>query len=739
MALLMEFPPMRRLLLLLLLCCMALSALARDPSHPRIGLVLSGGGARGAAHVGVLKVLEELRIPISVVVGTSMGALVGGTYASGVSPREMEHSLTTVDWDKLFVDESPREDWPIRRREQSLNPKLDFSIGVNDGKVSLPSGALAGQKVEMFFSQLVKNADGIRNFDELPIPYRAVATNLEDGSMRVFDSGPLPEVMRASMSVPGVFAPVLFEDHIYVDGGLVRNLPIDVARRMGVDLVIAVNLGGGYLPRDQLGSVVGVMAQMVTILTEQNVQRSLKELRPGEDVLIIPELGNMSSSDFNGAAKAIRIGEAAARKAAPRLAHLSVSPEDYAAWLASRPRAVPDRAPITKVDIRGLTYVNPKIFLPLVDHQVGRPLNRPVLDKDIQRLYGRGDFQNINYNLDRQGGSNSLIVNAREKPWGPGYLTFGLGVASDFEGDNRFGLRGTYRRTWMNSLGAEWYTTTQIGNVADFYTEFYQPFSVERSTFIVPSLGAVSAPLNVFQDGNRVAVYQLTRSALGLDLGGTLFDGNAEVRIGAVLANASAELDTGDPSLPTRTTNETGLRASLVYDTLDSAYVPRRGNRLTLDLRSPQSALGADVNFNRAAGRWDGAFAFGANTLVASAEAGKAFGGDMPYYDQFALGGFLHLSGYANDEFRGNQVAFGSLTYYRLISALPPPLGRGIYFGASLEVGELEDTNPLVTKPGTRFGSSVFLGADTWLGPAYFGLGLGGDGNTTGYLILGRP
>ena len=230
---------MRRLLLLLLLCCVTLPAPAHDPSHPRIGLVLSGGGARGAAHVGVLKVLEELRIPISVVVGTSMGALVGGTYASGVSPADMEHSLTTVDWDKLFVDDSPREDWPIRRREQSLNPKFDFSIGVNDGKVSLPSGALAGQKVEMFFSQLVKNADGIRTFDELPIPYRAVATNLEDGSMRVFDSGPLPEVMRASMSVPGVFAPVLLEDHIYVDGGLVRNLPLDVARAMGVDLIIA--------------------------------------------------------------------------------------------------------------------------------------------------------------------------------------------------------------------------------------------------------------------------------------------------------------------------------------------------------------------------------------------------------------------------------------------------------------------------------------------------------------------
>ena len=463
---------MRRLFLLLLICCLTLPAVARDASHPRIGLVLSGGGARGAAHVGVLKVLEELRIPIAVIAGTSMGALVGGTYASGVSPTEMEHRLTTVNWDDLFVDDSPRTDWPIRRREQSFQPIFDFSIGVRDGKLKLPSGALAGQKVELFFSDLVKDADGIRRFDDLPIPFRAVATDLEDGGMKVFDSGPLPEVMRASMSVPGLFAPVVIDDHIYVDGGLVRNLPIDVARTMGVDLVIAINLGSGYLPRDQLGSVVGVVGQMVAILTEQNVQRSLKELRPGKDVLISPDLGNFSSGDFNNAAKAIRIGEAAGRQAAPRLRHLSVSPEEYAAWKASRPPAIPDRAPIGQVQIAGLDTVNPGLFTPLIEHQEGQPLDRRRLNRDIRRVYGTGDFKNINYNLDLTDHQNNLNLNAIEKPWGPGYLTFGLGVATDFEGDNRFGLRGTYRRTWVNELGAEWYTTAQVGNVSDLYTEF---------------------------------------------------------------------------------------------------------------------------------------------------------------------------------------------------------------------------------------------------------------------------
>ena len=735
---------MRRLLLLLFVGLMALGGLtpvaqAGDATYPRIGLVLGGGGARGAAHVGILKVFEEMRIPIHAIVGTSMGSLVGGIYASGVSPEEMERRLTAMDWNQLFVDDSPREDWPIRRREQSMQPEFDFTIGVKDGKVQLPGGAIAGQKVQLFFSDMVRDADGIDDFDDLPIPYRAVATDLEDGGMKVFDSGPLPEVMRASMSVPGIFTPTVIDDRIYVDGGLVRNVPIDVVRRMGVDVVIAINVGGGYLPRDQLQSIIGVMGQMVAILTEQNVQRSLKEIRPGKDILITPDLGDIGSGDFDRAGDAIKVGEAAARAAAPQLRHLSVSPEAYAAWRASHPSAVPDTAPIDEVSVEGLTWVNPALFKPLVDAQEGRPLDPDKLDKEIERLYGRGDFQNINYHLDRSGGKNRLVINATEKPWGPGYLSFDLGFSTDFKGDGLFGMRATYRRTWINSLGAEWFTTLQVGKPSEFYTEFYQPFSVDRSAFIAPSLGIFQSPVNVFKDGGRIARYDLTRSTFALDLGGTLFDGNAELRLGAMLSAATVSLDTGDPSLPDGTNNETGLRASFIYDTLDSAFAPRQGNRIALGLRSPQPAMGAEVSFNRATADWAGAYTFGANTLVGRAELGSALGADMPYYDQFPLGGFQHLSGYATDQFRANQLVFGSLTYYRLLTTLPPPLGRGVYFGASLEAGDLRDTVQALGDPGTLFGASVFLGADTWLGPAYFGLGVTGDGDGAAYLMLGKP
>jgi NTE family protein len=724
---------------LLLLLFLTLPVLAEEQLHPRIGLVLSGGGARGAAHVGVLKVLEEMRIPIAAIAGTSMGAVVGGSYASGVDVDRLEKELTTADWDDLFVDEPPRAEWPMRRKDHTEQPTWDFTIGVRGGRVKLPKGALAGQKIELFFADLVRGGELVEHFDELPIPYRAVATDLENGALRVFSDGSLPKVMRASMSLPGVFAPIEIDDRLYVDGALVRNLPVDVARRMGVDLVIAVNVGSSYLPRDQLQSVVGVMGQMVAILTEQNVQRSLAEIDRNRDVLIQPDLGDIGSGGFKRAAEAIAAGERAARAAAPRLSRLSVNPTAYAAWRASRPSPLHAAGKVDEVRIVGVDRVNATLFEPLIENQQGRTLDRRQLETDIKGLYGSGDFERISYRVDRNAGRNLVIVDVLEKSWGPSYLSFGLGFRSDFTGDNRFGLRGTYRRTWLNELGGEWLTSVQLGNELDLFSELYQPVRLDRAGFVAPYLHVSRSPISVFEDTQRIARFDLTRVAIGVDVGSTLFDKRAELRVGALFGNAQTKLDTGELSLPESNNDESGLRAKFRWDTLDSRYVPRSGTRLALDFFSPQSSLGADASYNRLSADWTGARSFGKHTLVGRAQLGTSFGSNMPFYDQFTLGGFQELSGYANEQFRGNQVAFGGLIYYHQIATLTPTLGRGIYLGGSLEVGSIRDTLDFLTDSKTRFGSSIFLGADTWLGPAYLGLGLGGEGDATGYFLLGRP
>ena len=717
-------------------------------SQPRIGLVLSGGGARGAAHIGVLKVMEELRIPVHVIAGTSMGSLVGGGYASGLTAEALERSVVSIDWNDMLADDPPRSQWPVRRKQTSETPTWDFTIGRRDGELRLPKGALSGQKVQLYFSELVHASETVSNFDALPIPFRAVATDLENGQMKVFDSGSLPFAMRASMAVPGLFTPMESADGLYVDGGLVRNLPVDVARSMGADVIIAVNLGTTYLPREQLGTVLGVTEQMLTILTEQNVKASLAQLDSRRDVLIRPDLGDITAGDFKRAAEAIAIGERAAREMAAALSRYRLSEAEYAAWrqdLAGR--AASSREYIDEVRITGTENVNPDLFDHLKQNHSGAPLDRASLEKDIQQVYAVGDFERISYRFERDQGRNLLIVDALEKEWGPGYLSFGLGAASDFQGDSRLGVRGLYRQTWVNELGAEWLAELTVGNEASFSTEFYQPLSLDRAGFVAPYLSVSDVPLHVYVNDDRVARYDVLRLRAGLDLG-TTFGTAAELRAGIYAGVTDSSVDTGDLLLPEGSVKDSGVRASFVYDTLDSRFTPTAGQRLAVEVTHPLPEFGADVEFTRLSANWTGAFSHGPHAVLGVLQGGSSFGDPMPYYDQFSLGGFLRLSGYANEQFRGNAYALGGLAYYHRIAELTPPLGRGIYAGASLEAGRIFDAeltirglgdDPFGVTDDTRYSGSLFLAADTWLGPFYLGWGLSDSGDNAFHLLLGRP
>jgi NTE family protein len=327
---------------------------------PRICLVLSGGGARGAAHIGVIKVLEELRVPIHCITGTSMGSLVGGAYASGMSVAEMERIVGEITTDLLFKEKPPRQDTSIRRKADDKTILFSPELGVRDGGLLLPKGIVSGVQLEAVLRRLA-NAKGYRRFDELPIPYRAVATDLVTGKAVIFSEGELALVMRASMSVPGAVAAAEFDGKILVDGGLTNNLPIDAARAMGADIVIAVNLGTPLLAREELGSILGATGQMINILTEQNVRASLAMLGP-RDILVLPELGDFSAADFDHLPKTIPIGEAAVRKVADRLAPYALPPEQYAA-LRSRQQVVSplDMRPVDEIRFENLARVNPEV------------------------------------------------------------------------------------------------------------------------------------------------------------------------------------------------------------------------------------------------------------------------------------------------------------------------------------------------------------------------------------------
>ena len=706
---------------------------------PRIGLVLSGGGARGAAHIGVIKILEELRIPVHAIAGTSMGSLVGGAYAAGLGAGDLERAVTGVDWNELFNDDAPRALWPARRKEGSYRPTWNFSIGVREGKARLPPGAIAGQNVQLFLSELTKGVEHLERFDELPIPFRAVATDLETGTMKVFERGSLPLAMRASMSVPGVFAPLHSEGRIYVDGGLVRNTPVDVAREMGVDHLIVVRLLGDPMKPEQLNTVVGVAGQMINILISQNESASLAEIDPVRDVLVQPNLGDIGSGQFNRAADAIAIGERAARAATPLLARFSRSEADYAAWRRATGRPARPIERVEEVRVVGLERVNPKVFAPLERDLEKKPLDRERLVDDIRVVYAKGDFERVSYRFEREDEGDVLVVDAVEKSWGPGYFSLGLGFSSDNEGDDRFGLRGTYRQSWLNRLGAEWTTSVTVGNEPKLTTELFQPLRLDRAVFVAPYLDYSKTPLSVFRDDRRVARYDIARTRAGADLGTTLENG-IEARVGAYFLSNDTQVDTGPKALPEGSVNESGARVRVSYDTLDSPYLPRTGNRVTLEVNRPLPSMGAETDFTRAYARWTGAWAFGEHTVSTDVRGGSSFGDHMPFYEQFALGGFTRLSGNPNERFRGNQMALGNLIYHRQIATLPAPLGRGLYVGGSLEAGRLWDVEEAIDNPSRwRFGSSVFFGADTWIGPVFLAYGLSDEGDHTLYFMLGRP
>ena len=706
--------------------------------RPKICLVLSGGGARGAAHVGVLKVLEELRVPIDCIAGTSMGSLVGSAYATGTSIPEMEKIIAGISTEMLFKENPPREELSMRSKQDDYKIFFTPELGLKRGEIQLGKGVVTGVQLETVLRELAK-AKGYYHFDELPIPFRAVATDLVTGKKVVFSEGELANVMRASMSVPGAVAPAEFGGMMLVDGMLTSNLPVETAREMGADVVIAVNVGTPLLKREELNGLMGVAGQMLSILTEQNVQASLASLK-STDILITPELGNFSTADFDHLPRIAPLGEEAARKAAAQLAQYSLPAGEYAALREQQKVAVvPDLHPVDEIRFENLQRVNPGSVQAVVKTKPGQAVDQKTLDSDMRRIYGTGDFEHVNYRFLEEPGRRVLAVDAVEKSWGPDYLRFGLGLTTDFSGDAYFNILASYRKTWLNSLGAEWRTDLQVGRTSSLQTELYQPLNAEGSFFVAPHANIERRTANIYEGDHHIATYDMFSTQAGADVGMN-FGRYGEFRLGALAGVLKPSLDTGPETLSPGESriNQGAYTARLVLDQLDSVHFPRYGWRAGYKIFNSNESLGADDSYTK----WDadasGAYSFGEHTINVALKAGGKVGADnLPRYDQFQWGGFLQQSGYATGQLTGESLRFGRLMYYRRI--LRGSIFEGAYGGISLEASKVR--NPLV--PGNSEdllkSASVFVAADTPVGPAYLGYGHAADGNSSFYFYLGRP
>jgi NTE family protein len=705
-------------------------------SRPRICLVLSGGGARGAAHVGVLKVLAELRVPVHCIAGTSMGAIVGASYASGMGTDEMLAEMRQITSESLFNDKPPRADQPMRIKADDSLPLASPELGLNQGKLLLPQGVVNGVALEGELRRLVKVRDA-RPFDQLPIPFRAVATSLGDGQMVVFDRGLLSTAMRASMAVPGLIAPLKVNDRLLIDGGLVRNLPIDVARQMGADVIIAVNLGTPLLRPEQIQGLQGVSMQTLGILTGQNVRLSLQQLRP-QDVLIEPALGDFSSADFDNLAKAVPFGEAAARQAAPRLQALALPAAEYAQL---RERQQSGEAPalplIAAVEIAGQARVNPRLIVQSMQTQPGRRADQDTLDLDMRRIYGSGDFESVRPELRERDGAHTLVVNVTEKGWGPQYLRFGLSLASGLGQDAQFNFYGQLRSTWLNSLGAEWRSDVVLGNDVVLSSRFYQPLSASQRWFVEPRLVYAGTPLQIYSEEVLAALYREHALGAGLDLG-LNFSQYGQFRLGVYRGDTQLTLSSGQLFLPKNLRADLGqLQGSVRIDQLDSLSFARSGYLLAVNALVSRTGLGASQNYDRYDAEVRAAFSQGPHTLRLALRGGGSTTSDsVPAYAMFRLGGFLNMSGFRPQQLLGTRYIYGRALYQTRLTGLP--LFEGVYGGLAYELAQMPQA--IASSNRSFFQSSTaYVAADTPLGVAYFGLGHANQGTTALYLYLGKP
>ncbi|HEY5781567.1 MAG TPA: patatin-like phospholipase family protein, partial [Lysobacter sp.] len=440
----------------------------REPgdTRPRVGLALGGGGARGIAHVSVLKAIEQAGVKVDCVAGTSMGSLVGAMYATGQTPDEIERQVLSIDWDRLFNDSLERRERSFRRKADDRLAVNSIGVGLYRGKLKLTTGVLAGQRILMLFERMTLPVSGIDDFDRLPIPYRAVATDLNTAESVVIDHGSLALAMRASMSLPGIFNPVEIDGRVLVDGGLANQVPVDVVRDMGADVVIAVDVGTPLEQLDVDASLVAVLNQMTGMLTTGNTHAQLKTLA-SRDILIVPALGkDVGTGDFSKGKQALEIGDAAAASAMPRLATLAREQASDDPMLAAQqpPRRAATPAAIEFVRLDNRTGYDDAFFLERLDVPLGRPLDVDKVEQQLQRIYGTETFALVSYQVVEENGRRGIVVEARPKPQGPVYLQAGLSVDSDFEGTSNTNLRAGLLFAPLSRYGAEARILAQIGN-----------------------------------------------------------------------------------------------------------------------------------------------------------------------------------------------------------------------------------------------------------------------------------
>jgi NTE family protein len=653
-------------------------------------------------------------------------------------------TIRSVDWQDAFRDSPPRRELAFRRKQDDRNFLVRLPLGLQHYHILLPKGFIQGQKLQDTLRRLTLPFSNNADFDQLPTPFRAVATDLENGKAVLLDKGDLAIAMRASISAPGLFAPVEAQGRLLVDGGLAENLPIDVARAMHADILIVSDVSFPLQPRSQLDSALSISNQMLAILVRKDADRQRATLG-SSDILIEPVLGTASSTDFTAVNSTIAAGETAARAMLSRLDTLSVGDAAYSEYLARRAEREPGLPAIKFVRVDAQSKRYEKTIMAKMQPLVGQPADVNAVGARITELYGLGNFETLDYALVDQGTGadreSGLEVRARRKSWGPNYVRFGLNLEDDFQGNSHYNAAARFILTELDDLGAELVTDVQIGSDPKVASEFYQPLNAARTWFVAPSVSVLARDLQIYSGDVEVADYRDREAAANFDIGRTL--GNwGEIRAGYHRTTGATRVRLGDPTLVVPVYNNGALVVKFSYDRLDNLRFPREGQQFTIQWDANRTDLGADYPSDKVQADWLMALSRGRNTLLLWASAGSVVSGTIPptaIPDLFSLGGFLNLSGLTSNSLYGPNFAIARAIYFRKI-------GRGgegffdvpAYVGMSLEAGNVWQQRGDISFGGARKDGALFFAFDTFLGPVYVGSGYDTAGHSAYYLFLGR-
>jgi NTE family protein len=713
--------------------CRARPVMPED--RPRIGLVLGGGGARGIAHISVLRTLEELKIPVDCIAGTSMGSLAGALYASGMSVDDMQALVLGQDWKRLFDDKLERPERSLRRKRDDELVVGSPGVGVSAQGIKIATGVMSGERVLLAFEKFIEPVSTIEDFDDLPIPYRAVAADLNTGAPVVIGDGDLALAMRASMSVPGVWPPVVRNGQLLIDGGVARNVPVEEIRAMGADIVIAVDVGTPLEKLEADAAVLSVVVQLTGFLTVGNTEKSLASLK-GLDVMIRPPLGDrVSSSDFDKGEEALLAGREGVDAVRSQLERLSIDAAAYAQNVSVRTGRDTQPPVIEFVRMENQSRYSDAYLKQYIDVPLGQPLDAAELERQLYSLFGFNTLSRATYEVAREDGKTGVVLHVQEKPQGPNYVELGLSTSSDFEGNFDFNVRVGVLSSPINPSGGEARGLVQIGDETSLLGEYYQPLGHQGRYSFAVRAQYYDRKINQYDaEGNKLNVIGAAQTGLQAVFGREFGNYGALV-VGVRRFTGDAEVVTGDPATPDYDFDIGEALVEASVDRLDSSFLPRQGYFARARYTWSRESLGADVDFDQL--DFDGLYAhqFGDHSLQGGLRYHATVAGFAPLQSQYRIGGFSRLVGFQNNELVSQNYALLLGGYSYKVGEI---FGQPTLIGGTLEYGNVWFERSDIGFDDAILNGSAYLGIDSWVGPILLGTGAREGGEYTVFLEIGH-